>query len=499
MARTNRPAVLNLRGVTRTLGLLLIFLSVALIGPLVVDLIYQEGVWWSFALAAGLAALVGGGAFYWIGREDRELELRDGFAIVSLTWIVLSLIGALPFVLSGVLTSYTDAFFETMSGFTTTGASILGGEDTPAIEDVPHAFLFWRSLTQWLGGMGIIVLALAILPLLGVGGMQLFKAEAPGPSHDKITPRVSDTARRLWLLYVGLTLLQTLLLLPAMSPFDAVNHAFTSMSTGGFSTKNASIGQFESVYVEWVIIIFMMIGGISFGLLYKFMRGNTRALYKDEEFRGYMLIFLIGGFFVFLALYGVSDALLQGHPLEASIRTALFQVVSIATTTGYGTVDYELYPLLATGILFMLFFAGGMAGSTAGGIKVIRHVLLIKSAIKEMKLLIHPRAVIPIRYNSKSVSGDIMGNVNLFIMLYLTLMGVGTILMSATGMDVMSALSTTLTSLGNIGPAFGAYGPTESFASISNTGKWILAMLMMVGRLEVVTVLILFLPDYWRR
>ena len=210
-------------------------------------------------------------------------------------------------------------------------------------------------------------------------------------------------------------------------------------------------------------------------------------------------MFLIGGFFLFFALYGVSDSLLTGNPLEASIRTALFQVVSIATTTGYGTVDYELYPMLATGILFMLFFAGGMAGSTAGGIKVIRHVLLIKNAVKEMKLLIHPRAVIPIRYNNKSVSGEIMGNVNLFIMLYLTLMGVGTILMSATGMDVLSALSTTLTSLGNIGPAFGAYGPTESFASISVTGKWILAMLMMVGRLEVVTVLILFLPDFWRR
>ncbi|MDX1739783.1 MAG: potassium transporter TrkG, partial [Rhodothermales bacterium] len=394
--------VVNIKIVASTLGALVFFLGLALLLPVVVALLYGESAWWSFLVTAVVAT--GGGAALWRGlRTDEELRVREGFAIVALAWFVLSVIGALPFVLSGVLDSYTDAFFETMSGFTTTGATILGGTGTPSIEELPNAFLFWRSLAHWLGGMGIIVLTLAILPLLGVGGMQLYKAEVPGPSADKLTPRVRETAKRLWMIYVGITVIEVLLLLPEMSLFDSVNHAFATMATGGFSTENGSVGQYESAYIEWVIIIFMFLAGVNFALHYRMLRGQAVTVFRDTEFRVYTGIVVVAALAISVATWQPAlsifsfdvpdDAVFAGYQSFAeSLRYGAFQATAIITTTGFGTADYELWPPVALTILFVLFFVGGMAGSTGGGVKVIRQIVLFKNSFREIKQLIHPSA-----------------------------------------------------------------------------------------------------------
>jgi len=493
--------VLNLRALAATLGALLGFLAVALLLPAGIALIYGEPYWWPFVLAALLAGAVGGGLWVLGGRRPHEPGIREGFAIVALAWLVLSLFGALPFVLGDVL-SYTDAFFETMSGFTTTGATILGGERTPEIETLPRAYLFWRSLAHWLGGMGIIVLTLAILPILGVGGMQLYKAEVPGPTADKLTPRVRETARRLWLIYVGITALEVLLLLPAMDWFDAVNHAFATMATGGFSTKNGSVGQFGSAYVEWVITVFMLLAGANFALHYRLLHGQWRPVWQDTELRVYLSIVAVATVLITLGIWAPLHA--EGNyqtyaELSDALRHGAFQAVSIITTTGFGTADYEQWSPLAVGVLFLLFFVGGMAGSTGGGIKVVRHVLLFKNSFRELKQLVHPRAIVPVRLNGRMVSDEVLRNVLSFFVLYFGLLGMGTLALSVMEVDLLSAFGAVLSCLGNIGPAFGTMGPAENYAHLPALAKWILALLMMTGRLEIFTVLILLTRTFWRR
>ncbi len=503
--------VLNLKAVLGTLGALVFFLGIALLLPMGVGLLYGEAAWWSFGVTALLAAALGGGAWRGFGgTHEQDLRVREGFAIVALAWLVLSLVGALPFVLGGVLDSYTDAFFETMSGFTTTGATILGGAGNPAIEAVPNAHLFWRSLTHWLGGMGIIVLTLAILPILGVGGMQLFKAEVPGPSADKLTPRVRETARRLWFIYVGFTAMQVLLLLPVMSSFDAINHAFSTMSTGGFSTENGSVGQYRSGYIDWVITVFMFMGGINFALHYRLLRGQAITVFKDTELQVYAAICVIAALLISLATWEPVAALLpsaahversfEGYVsfLEA-LRFGAFQAVAIVTTTGFGTADYEVWPAVAIGVIFLLFFVGGMAGSTSGGVKVIRHVLVYKNSFKELRQLIHPQAVMPLRLNGAVVPGPVMRNVLAFVVLYIACITFGTGVMTILGYDLLSAIGAAVSCVGNVGPAFGVFGPTETYADVPAVGKWVLSILMMAGRLEIFTVLILFVPAFWRR
>lgn len=496
--------VVNLRAVVGILGILVFFLGIALLFPLGVGLYDNEPAWNSFGVSALLSMVVGGGLWYFF-RPRQELQPREGFAIVALAWFVLSLLGALPFVLSGVLDSFTDAFFETMSGFTTTGATILGGTHTPDIEALPKSLLFWRSFTHWLGGMGIIVLTLAILPMLGVGGMQLFKAEVPGPSADKLTPRVKETAKRLWLIYLGLTLIQILLLWPVMSGFDAINHAFATMATGGFSTQNGSVGQYNSAYIDWVIIIFMFLAGINFALYYRILRGKTRSAVKDGELWLYAAVIIAATILVTLSLY--QPVSLGGHSAEhlnydrffEALRQAAFQVVAIVTTTGFGTSDYEWWPPLALGIIFLLFMTGGMAGSTAGGVKMIRHLLLYKNSYKEVKRLLHPNAVLPVRFNNRVVPPDVMRNVLSFMVFYAFLVAIGTFMMALLGMDLLSAIGATLSCIGNIGPGFGTIGPTENYAHLPGFAKWFLSLLMMAGRLEIFTVLVLFAPTFWRR
>lgn len=500
--------ILQVKAIFGTLGALVFFLGVAMLGPVIVALYYGEPAGWSF-LATAATAMIGGALAWWkIGRTPDAVRVREAFAIVALAWFVLSLVGAIPFVLGGVLDSYTDAFFETMSGFTTTGATILGGAETPDIEALPRAHLFWRSITHWLGGMGIIVLTLAILPILGVGGMQLFRAEVPGPSTDKLTPRVRETARRLWIIYFGLTLAEMLLLLPVMGLFDAINHAFSTMATGGFSTRSASVGGFESAYVEWVIIVFMFLAGINFALHFRLFTGRDISIVRDTEFRVYAAItavaILIVTFGIWAPTAGVIPLAEAGAgtayaALGDSLRAAAFQVIAIVTTTGFGTADYLAWPALAIGIIFMLFFSGGMAGSTAGGVKIMRHVLMFKNSFKEVKQLIHPQAMLPIRMNGEVVSQEVMRNVLSFLVLYLGLIGLGTLVLSFLGLDLLTSFGSTLSSVGNIGPAFGTTGPVANYAHIPAFGKWVLAFLMMAGRLEIFTVLILFVPAFWKR
>lgn len=548
--------VLNLKAVAGVLGALMFALGLSLLAPMAVSLFYGEAEWWGFGVVA-LGAMALGGTSWALFRPKDELRIRDGFAIVALAWFVLSLVGALPFVITGVLTEYSDAFFETMSGFTTTGATILGGADTPAIEDMPNAFLFWRSLTHWMGGMGIIVLTLAVLPLLGIGGMQLFKAEVPGPQTDKLTPRVTETAKRLWAIYVGLTFIEVILLLPAMSLFDAINHAFATMATGGFSTENGSVGQYGSAYVDWVIIVFMVLAGINFTMHYLMLHKQFTPIWRNEEFRVYVSILLGATALLTVVLWNTADPIipdavtLNGEVVEheiassgedgvtvdetvtsdegregaegmgggaeagtgevqgrsivrydsfwTSLRYSAFQAAAIITTTGFGTADYELWPPLAVGIIFALFFVGGMAGSTGGGVKVVRVLLILKNSYREFKKLIHPQAVIPIRLDHRVVSDSIMQNVLSFIVLYIGLIGVGTLIMGFLGLDLMSAFGAALSSVGNVGPAFGTLGPTENYTHLPVAGKWVLSILMMAGRLEIFTLLMLFTPQFWKR
>ena len=500
--------ILNLSVVARTLGGLLVFLGVALLAPAGVGAYYAEPAAWGFVWAAAIAFVLGGGAWVSLGTPGKEdVGIREGFAIVALSWIVLSLIGALPFVFGGVLSSYTNAVFETMSGFTTTGATILGGAHTPGIEAIPRAFHFWRSLAHWMGGMGIIVLSLAILPILGVGGMQLFRAEVPGPSADKLTPRVRQTARRLWLIYVGITAIEVLALLPAMSLFDAVNHAFATMATGGFSPEGGSIGDYDSAYVDWVITLFMFMAGMNFALHYRMLRGKPLVAGDDTEFRVYAGIIGVATAIIVMATWSPAASLLptpeaavEGYSsfLEA-LRYAAFQAVAIVTTTGFGTADYELWHPLAMGILFLLFFCGGMAGSTGGGMKVVRHTLLFKTSYREIQQLVHPQAILPVRLNDEVVSREVLSNVLSFVVLYIGLLFAGTLVVAALGLDLWSAFTAALSCVGNIGPAFGSVGPTDNYAHIPAVGKWVLSFLMVVGRLEIYTVLIVLVPTFWRR
>lgn len=475
--------------VIHILGLLLIFLSVVLLLPIPFSLYYGGGDFVFFLIAAGIT-LVAGLLFFKLTKLDEDVHAREAFAIVTLGWVFFSLFGCLPFILSGAIPNFTNAFFETMSGFTTTGATIL--ED---VEALPHGLLFWRSLTHWLGGMGIIVLSIAILPFLGVGGMQLFKAETPGPAPDKLTPRVTETAKILWGIYVLISGLETgLLMLGGMTLFDALCHTFGTMATGGFSTKNASIGHYTSPYIQYVIIAFMLLAGTSFSLHYKFLKRKFDCYRKNHEFNFFM--FLIGGG---LLLIGINTFQHHFPRLETAFRETLFQVVSILTTTGFGTADFEQWSVTSQFILFLFMFIGGCAGSTGGGMKVIRLMILLQFVRAEVKRLLHPNAVIPVRIGDTVIQRSIVTNVLGFQALMLGLFIMGVILMDIAGLDLLSSLGATAATLGNIGPGLGSVGPTDNYAHVTVFGKWVLTFLMLAGRLEIYTVLILFAPAFWKK
>jgi trk system potassium uptake protein TrkH len=482
--------MLNKKIIIQVMGLLLIIEAVFLAISAIVSFIYGQYDLYALLITSALCFGVGISLRLLTNNADKNIGKREGYIIVSFVWIVFSLFGALPFVISGAIPSYTDAFFETISGFTTTGASILND-----IEAVPKGLLFWRSLTQWLGGMGIIVLSNAILPIFGIGGMQLFVAEVPGPTPDKLHPRIKETAKRLWGIYVLFTFAEVILLkLGGMNWFDAINHSFTTMATGGYSTKQASIAHFESPFIHYVIILFMFLAGTNFTLSYFALHFKFSKVFRNEEFRYYL------GFILFFTL-SIAFVLwhYEGFGVEQSFRDAAFQVVSIITTTGFATADYLQWMPFVIVMIFALMFFGGSAGSTGGSVKIVRITLLFKNSYQELKRIIHPNAIIPVRMNGKSVAPQIMSNVLAFVVIYMLITIMSTAVISAMDYDLDTSLGAVAATLGNIGPGIGKVGPIENYAHFPVFGKWFLSFLMLIGRLELFTVLILFSPAFWRK
>ena len=470
-------------------GMLLIFLSVAMLLPIPFSLYYEDRSWVALLLSAGITFVVGGLLFL-TTRYGRDLRTKEGFAVVSFGWIFLSLFGCLPFLFSGAIPSVTDAFFETMSGFTTTGATIL-----PDIESLPHGILFWRSLTHWIGGMGIIVLSLAILPFLGVGGMQLFKAEVPGPTADRLTPRIAETAKILWGVYVVLSGVEVILLLiGGMSFFDALCHTFGTIGTAGYSTRNASIGSFDSAYIDYVIIFFMIVAATNFSLHYRFIKGDRRAYIRNKEF-----LFFLSVIGLATLIIGVDTYFNQYGNVPETVRFTLFQVVAIGTTTGFSTADYEQWSVTSQFVLFILMLFGGCAGSTVGGIKLIRVMVLVKFVYSEIARLLHPHAVVPVRIGNNVIPREVVTNVLGFLGLFVVVFALGLIVMSSMGLDIPTSLGVVVATLCNIGPGLGDVGPTDNYSAIPAVGKWILASFMLMGRLELFTVIILLSPFYWQK
>ncbi len=441
-------------------------------------------------VAAAAIAIVLGVAANRLTQRPADLTIRESYLIVSLAWLSAALFGALPYWLAGLATPL-DAFFESISGFTTTGASIF-----PDPGALPRGILFWRDLSQWLGGMGIIVLAVAVLPFLGVGGMQLFRAEVPGPTPDRLRPRISQTANILWRVYVGLTAAQVMLYLAGgLSLFDSLTHAFGTMPTGGFSPRTASVGAFASPFVQYVTILFMYLAGVNFALHYRALRGRPHSLLEDEEWRFYTILLLVA---LAIVLTANLAAGIGGSPEEA-FRSALFQVVSIGTTTGFATADYVAWPGVSQAVLLFLMFVGGMAGSTGGGMKTLRFWAALKQGVTELRKHLHPRAVMVTRVGGKVVSEGVMLNILAFMLLFVASFIVGAMLLAMMGLDLLTAAGASAAAIGNIGPGLAAVGPTGNYAWVPDLGKVVLSALMLLGRLEIYTVLVLFHPEFWRR
>lgn len=493
---------LNYKIIFHFFGLLLLFNGGFMLLSALISLIYKDGVTFQLFLAGISNLIVGVVTMLFTKNHSKEMNKREGYMVVSFGWIIMSLSGTLPYIFTGSIPNFTDAFFETISGFTTTGASILND-----IEAVPKGVLFWRSLTHWIGGMGIIVLAIAILPLLGIGGMQLFAAEAPGPSADKLHPRITDTAKRLWLIYFGYTAAETLLLSVAgMSFFDAINHALCTLSTGGFSTKNASVAHWNGEpIIQYIIMLFMFLAGTNFVLSYFAFKGKVQKIINDEEFKLYFKFIAIFTIIASLIIYFRADLTESSivHPMvwgqaESSFRHALFQVLSVITTTGFVTADYTLWTPFLVVFFFGLMFLGGSAGSTSGGVKVVRHLILIKNGFIEFKRTLHPSAILPVRYNKRAISGDIVFNILAFFILYMLSFIIGALGFSMMDIEFNSAIGLAASTLGNVGPALGEFGPVNNYANLPAIGKWWASFLMLIGRLELFTVLILFTPFFWR-
>ncbi|MDI6767941.1 MAG: potassium transporter TrkG [Bacteroidota bacterium] len=414
----------------------------------------------------------------------------EGFLIATSGWIAISVFGTLPYLISGSITGFTDAFFETISGFTTTGASILND-----VEILPHGILFWRSMTHWIGGMGIIVLSLAILPLLGIAGMQLYKAEAAGPTKDKLSPRIAETARLLWAVYVSLTFAEIVLLLfGGMSLFDAMCHSFGTIATGGFSTKNLSIAYYNSSYIEYVIGIFMFLSAVNFSLHYAAMRGDLINYFRNSEFK--FFIVLVGSAIMIVTLINILTQPVLG--LIDSFRFSFFNVISISSCTGFASADFALWAPVAQLILIFLMFPGGCAGSTAGAMKNVRVLLLLKNSFSEAKRILHPKATIPVKFNGKNVHPDILSMIASFFVFYISTFALSTLILIVTGVDIISAISGVASCMGGVGPGLNSVGPMTNYSTIPIIGKWVLASDMLLGRLELFTIMVIFTRSFWK-
>lgn len=479
----------HFRAIFHILGLLMILNGIFMASILPVCWIQESGDFNDLLISAAISANLGALIWFLTRKTKRELSKRDGYLVVTFGWIILGLTGAVPFLLSGAIPSIPSAIFETISGYTTTGASILND-----IESLPAGLMLWRSMTQWIGGMGIIVLTIALLPLFGVGGVELFMAEAPGPSSGKIHPKITDTAKRLWIIYVLLTACEAVLLkLAGMSWLDAVNHSFTTMSTGGFSTKNASIAAFNSPQIEYIITAFMLVGGINFSMLYFIVKGVFHKIISNEEFKTYLGIVLVFTLAITATLIGTTE-----RGWEESFRHAVFQVVTIVTTTGFSTANYAVWAPFAYMLIILLMFTGGSAGSTSGGLKILRHLIILKNGYIEFKRLLHPRGIIPVRINGKSVEQKTVYNVLAFFFIYLFIFISGALVLTAFGHDIVTSAGASIACLGNIGPGIGGVDPTHNFSFFSDGAKLFLSFLMLLGRLELFTVLIILTPAFWK-
>lgn len=479
---------MNIKFVIYVLGSLLLIEGVLMLLPVIISLLHDEHEWLPMFYAAAIAIFTGGVFAMLFKGSSKEIGKREGFIIVAMIWVVYAFFGSLPFVMSGHIPSFTDAFFETMSGFTTTGGTIL-----PDIESLPYGLLFWRSLTHFTGGIGILVLGIAILPIFGMGSMSVYHAEtSAAASGEKLTPRIKDTARKIFRIYLVLNVTCIVLYLPEMGWFDAVCHAFSTTASGGFSTKNASMGAF-SAYSQYVSVVFMLLAGTNFILLFYAWKGDFRKISQNDEFRVYLLIILLATLFI-----GASLAI-NHYGVERSIRESLFHVVSILTTTGYAVSDYTLWMPPLWFILFLLIFVGGCAGSTSGGMKVVRFTLLLRMIPVQVKRLIHQNAILRVRLNKQNVSDDRMFRTLSFFMIFLCVFTFAAFLLMACGLDFTSAVGASAACLGNTGPGLGSVGPCTTFAEVSVAGKWICSLLMLLGRLELYSVLILFSPAFWTR
>lgn len=493
---------INLKIIFHLMGLLLAVNGGFMLLSSIISLVYKDGVFSEMLMAGMITILAGGLTMYATHKHRKEIQKREGYLIVTFGWLIMALAGTLPYLFTGAIPGFVNAFFETMSGYTTTGATILTD-----IENLPKGILFWRSITHWIGGMGIIVLAIAILPLLGIGGMQLFAAEAPGPGGDKLHPRITDTAKRLWLIYVGYTIAETILLnIAGMSFFDAINHSLSTLSTGGFSTKDKSVAFWNGQpLIQYIIMLFMFLAGTNFVLSYFAFKTKFSRIFRDDEFKWYLV--LIGGltlvaslliyFYADVASSSVSHPMVLGK-LESAFRHGLFQVLAIVTTTGFATADYTVWTPFLTIFFFGLMFLGGSSGSTAGGVKIVRHLIMIRNGILEFKRTLHPNAILPVRYNNRAVPQPIVFNVLGFFILYMLSFIVGVLVFSWLGLDFRTALGGAASTLGNVGPALGDLGPVDNYSNIPGVAKIWATFLMLIGRLELFTVLILFTPFFWR-
>ena len=476
--------------IIKSLGVILLILSLSMLIPTFFAIAETATQLKGFIFSL-IATLLLGSIMTAIPKSKQKMGVRDGFVVVSFGWFLTALFGGLPYFLSGLAPAFTDAYFESMSGFTTTGASIFTD-----MEALPNSILLWRSMSQWLGGMGIIVLTIAILPYLDLGGMSLFQAEVPGPTAEKLTPRIQDTAKFLWLIYCFFTILLSITLrIFGMNWFDSVNHALATMATGGFSTKNSSIGGFQSSSIEWVIIIFMFFAGINFALHYRFIfKGlRIRNYFKDAEFKFYFFIILISIFIITFFLFWESPTDFAEH-----LRNGAFIVVSLITTTGFGTADYELWGYFSQFLLLYLMLVGGCAGSTSGGIKLVRIFLVFKYMYIELLKLIHPNLIKSITINNISVESKVIAGILGFIFIYIFVLITSILLVSIEADNMMTAIGSVVACLSNIGPGFGTVGPTENFAHLGRLTKWVLSLDMVMGRLEILTVMILFIPGTWK-
>lgn len=472
-------------------GILIFFLGLTMILPAGVSAFYNDGSLYALGLSASISCLAGMALFFLFRQPKTEyVSQREGMAIVAIGWTAIGFFGALPFYFSGFFPVFADAFFESVSGFTTTGASVLTD-----IEAVPRGLLFWRSFIQWLGGMGIIVLTIAILPFLGVGGFQLYKAEVPTPMPDKLKPRISDTAKLLWKVYVLFSAAQVvMLLIGGMTVYDAFCHTFTTMPTGGFSTRNLSIAHYDSLYLDIVFMVFMVVAGINFSLHYQMLRGRPLAYWRDPECRFYLLSLFCLILVVSLSIYGPVYS-----SLGESLRYGTFQIISILTTTGFATADYNQWPAMSQLIILTCMFIGASAGSTGGGMKMMRIMLCLKFCYKELFNLVHPHSVSYVKIGGKAVSSEVISSVLGFLALYMGIFVLCSIVLAAMGVDFITSFSAVAASIGNIGPGLALVGPAGNYAEIPYFGKWLLSWCMLLGRLEIYTLIIFLVPEFWRK